>query len=476
MICTLSLDEIVEVTGGALVDGPEKGIDSGDETCTFVSTDTRTLRPGSLFVALRGEKHDGHTYLDAARDAGATACVVDHAFPLTEVKLPHVVVPDTLHALGDIARDVRDCFSGPVVGVTGSVGKTTTKEMIAHVLGGAFRAHKSDANFNNEIGVPQTVFGLEETHTACVIEMGMRGLGQIRRLAEIAAPTVGVVTNIGLSHVELLGSQENIARAKAELFELLPHDGGVAVYPANDAFAPLLREHFKGEIALTCAIDADADVKATDLVRATNGYRFTVTCPWGTRQMFVPSLGKFNVQNALYAIAVAGQLGMELDVIAGRLETWAAPSMRLEVLTSPSGITILSDAYNAAPDSMRGALETLRDNQPQPGGKRIAVIGEMRELGDVSAEAHQIVGRAAASVKPDMLITIGELTRKAAASALAAGFPLDNLHQFDTTDEAVSLIPFIVQPGDVILVKGSRAMAMERIVDAIMADAKGVGA
>lgn len=479
MICTLTLDEIVEVTGGALVDGPEKGNDSGEETCHFVSTDTRTLRPNSLFVALRGETHDGHAYLEAAQNAGAIALVVDHALGLGEAHLPHVVVPDTLRALGDIARDVRDCFPGPVIGVTGSIGKTTTKELIAHVLSAQFSVHKSELNHNNEIGVPQTLFGLEETHTACVIEMGMRGPGQIRRLAEIAAPTIGVVTNVGLSHVELLGSPENIALAKAELFELLPHDGSVAVYPADDPFAALLREHFKGEVALTCALETPgagtspavgtpADLRASDISLHENGYRFTVSSPWGTQKMFLPSPGRFNVLNALFAVAVAGQLGVPLDVIGRQLLRWTAPPMRLEVLTSAEGVTVLSDAYNAAPDSMRGALETLRDTQPKAGGKRIAVIGEMRELGEVSSEAHAIVGRAAAHIKPDMLILIGEMTRKSAAAALAAGFPLDNLHQFDTTSEAVGLVPFIVQPGDVVLVKGSRAMAMEQIVDAIM--------
>jgi UDP-N-acetylmuramoyl-tripeptide--D-alanyl-D-alanine ligase len=463
---TLTLDEVVEVTGGALVDGPNVVGESGEEVCTSVSTDTRSLQPGALFVALRGEKHDAHDYLVAAQEKGATGLVVDRALHLTDVHLPHVVVVDTTHALGDIARYVRDVFTGPVVGVTGSVGKTTAKELIALVLGASFNVLRSEANHNNEIGVPQTFFQMEPTHTALVVELGMRGPGQILRLAEIAAPTIGVITGIGLSHIELLGSRENIAKAKGELFEMLPADGGLAVYPATDEFAAQLRAHIKGA-ALTVAVDAPADVQAVELSRHENGWRFTVSSPWGTSKMFLPSPGRFNVLNALFAVAVGGHLGIALDSIARALLRWAPPPMRLETLTTANGVTILSDAYNAAPDSMVGALGTLRETPVGPGGKRIAVLGEMRELGAYAPEAHAMIGRVAAKIAPDMLILVGELTKKTAAGALGAGFPPDHLHQLETTAEAISLVPLVVQPGDVVLVKGSRAMALEQVVAAL---------
>jgi UDP-N-acetylmuramoyl-tripeptide--D-alanyl-D-alanine ligase len=467
MIRSLTLDAVVEVTGGALVDGPNiaPGM-SGEEVVTSVSTDTRSIQPGSLFVALRGENHDAHNYLLNAREKGAAAFVVDRALSLTEAQVPHVVVVDTTHALGDIARFVRDAFTGPVVGVTGSVGKTTVKEMIAHVLTANYKVLKSEANHNNEFGVPQTIFNLDESHTALVVEMGMRGAGQILRLAEIAAPTIGVVTGIGVSHVELLGSREEIAKAKGELFELLPAADGLAIYPATDEFAEELKARVKGKM-LSVAIDAPADVQATELSRHENGWRFTVNTPWGTTKMFVPSPGRFNVQNALFAVAVAGSLEIPLDAIARALMNWAPPAMRMETLQSEKGFTILSDAYNAAPDSMVGALETLKSTPVGPNGKRIAVLGEMRELGKYAEEAHKLVGRAAALYPPDTLILVGELTKKMAVGALADGFPLDHLHQLDTTDEAVSLVPFIVQPGDAVLVKGSRALALERVVAAL---------
>ena len=467
MLRSITLDEVVEVTGGALVDGPEMGDKSGEEVCTSVSTDSRTVQKDALFVALKGENFDAHDFVVTAQEKGAAALLVDRALHLSEIHLPHVVVPDTLHAFGDIARYSRDDFKGPVVGVTGSVGKTTTKELLAIVLETNFSVLKSAANFNNDVGVPQTIFQLEPTHTAAVLEMGMRGPGQIRRLCEIAAPTIGVITNIGQSHIELLGSQENIALAKAELFDMLPSEGGLAVYPATDAFAETLKAHYKGKDALTVALDAPADVQATEIVLHENGYRFTVNSPWGTTKMFLPSPGRFNVQNALLAIAVAGHLGVSIDAIAKALLRWTPPPMRLEPLKTPNGITILSDAYNAAPDSMKGALETLRDTPTGPGCKKIAVLGDMKELGQYADEAHTLIGRALAQIAPDMLILIGELTKKTAAGALGMGYPLDHLHQFETTAEAVSLLPMVVQPGDVVLVKGSRAMGLERIVEAL---------
>lgn len=457
----LTLDDVVEVTGGALVDGPQTGSASGEERVTSVSTDTRSLAPGALFVALRGEKHDAHDYVAQAVAGGAAALVLDRA--LHPIPVPHVVVPDTLHALGDIARYIRDAFTGPVVGVTGSIGKTTAKEMIADVLACNFNVLKSEANHNNEIGVSQTIFGLEERHTALVLEMAMRGSGQIHRLAEIGAPAIGVITNVGISHIELLGSREAIARAKGELLELLPADKGLAVLPLKDEFYPLLRSLYKGR-TLTCAIhDAAADVVATDLTRHENGWRFTARTPWGHSKMFVPSPGRFNVLNALFAVAVGGHLGIPIPSIARALNRWEAPPMRLEIVTTPGGVTILSDAYNAAPDSMIGALETLRDTPTQ--GRRIAVLGEMRELGDHAAEGHATVGRAVARLAPDLLLLVGPLTSEICAAAIAAGFPKDCVRTFPATIPVAESLPMLVGAGDVVLIKGSRAMEMEKIVD-----------
>ncbi|MES2464247.1 MAG: UDP-N-acetylmuramoyl-tripeptide--D-alanyl-D-alanine ligase [Armatimonadota bacterium] len=474
MIRSLTLDDIAEVTGGAVVDGPQRVGASGEEVVTSVSTDTRTLQPGALFVALRGENFDGHHYLTTAADNGAAAFLVEDSHSPTVAQalhttaLPHVEVVDTLHALGDVARYVRDAFTGPVIGITGSVGKTTTKEMVAQVLETDFTVLKSAANFNNEIGVPQTLFQIEPTHTALVLEMGMRGPGQILRLAEIGAPNIGIITGIGVTHIELLGSRDAIAQAKGELFDLLPTNG-LAIYPANDDYATVLRTHFHGTNALSCAIESAADVRATGLSHHEKGWRFTAETPWGTAKMFLPSPGRFNVLNALFAIAVGGHLGIPLDSIARTLLRWTPPKMRLEVLTTADGITILSDAYNAAPDSMIGALETLAGAPVGSSGRRIAALGEMKELGDFAPEGHRMVGRAAARTAPDLLLLVGPMTSHIADAAQEAGFPAERIQQFDSTEAAAAAVPGIVHGGDIILVKGSRSLAMEALTAALQA-------
>lgn len=466
MLRTLTLSEIAKATGGNLVEGPhnEAGT-SGAVTISAVSTDTRTIAPGSLFVAIKGENHDGHAYLKEAYDKGAEAFLVSRKLTGVEAVQPYIEVPDTVVALGKVARLVRDAFTGPVVAVTGSVGKTTVKEMLVTVLEAAFAVHRSEANFNNEIGVPQTLFGLTEQHTAAVLEMGMRGAGQIKELCDIAAPTIGVITGIGLSHIELLGSRDNIASAKGELFSSLPEDG-LAVFPATDDFAEKLRGLAKCKV-LTVAIEAAADIQATDITKHENGWRFTVQSPWGIQKMFIPSPGRFNVQNALLAVAVGGHLGIPLTSIARALLRWTPPKMRLEVLQTAKDVTVLSDAYNAAPDSTIGALEALREFTPGPGGKRIAVLGDMKELGTWSPEAHSMIGRAAAKVRPDMLILVGEAVAKSAAAALGAGYPRESLHHLDTVGQAISLVPLILQPGDVVLIKASRSMGLDKVVEAL---------
>ena len=465
MLGPLTLDELVEVTGGALVDGPQMAGVSGDEAVTSVSTDTRTLQPGALFVALKGENFNGHDYLAAAEKAGANALMVEHTIEGTAA--PYVVVGDTTHALGDVARLVRDGFSGPVIGVTGSVGKTTTKELLALVLGEPFNVLKSEANHNNEIGVPQTIFSLTPDHTALVVEMGMRGPKQIARLAEIADPTIGIVTGVGMSHIELLGSRDAIADAKAELLAHLPADSGLGVFPAGDPFASVLRAKTKCK-TLTVGVDnAEADVKATGLARTETGWKFTVASPWGEQNMEIPSPGRFNVQNALLVVAVAGHLGMGLPAIADALLQWTPPPMRLQTLPTKKGATVISDAYNAAPDSVTGALQALRDTPAENGGKKIAVLGEMRELGTFAADGYRLVGRAVAEIAPDMLVLIGQAAQAIGASARVAGYPQANIHVFDTTADAAQVVPAIVQKGDVVLVKGSRALGMEQIVQAL---------
>ena len=439
--------------------------EQGELPLTSVSTDTRTLQPGALFVALKGENFDGHDYLVQAIGKGAAAILANHE---AASLVPVLVAKDTTVALGDLALAVRHKFTGPVIGITGSVGKTTTKELTATLLETMFSVAKSGANFNNEIGVPQTIFSASETATAWILEMGMRGAGQIAALARIAQPTVGIITGIGLSHIELLGSRQAIANAKSELFEALPQDG-ISIFPATDDFAQTLANRARGR-TLTVALDAKADVQATEISRQENGWRFTINSPWGTQKAFLPSAGRFNIQNALLAVAAGGALGVPLDALAKALLRFTPPAMRLETLTATCGATVIADCYNAAPDSMVGALQTLAETPVRGKGKRIAVLGEMKELGKFAQEAHKMVGRVAAKLKLDMLVLVGQETTHLSAAAINEGFDRNNVFYFDQTDKAAEAIAFIAQDGDVILAKGSRAMALERVVKALQAD------
>lgn len=429
-----------------------------------VCTDTRAGAEGALFFALRGENSDGHDYVADAFAKGAVASVVDHL--VEGVEGPQFVVPDTLAALGDLAAYYRDRFAIPIVAITGSVGKTSTKEMTAAALRTRYKVLASEKNFNNEIGVPLTLFALEEDHQVAVIEMGMRASGEIARLAEIARPTVGVITNIGLSHIERLESRDAIAAAKAELLEALPEDG-VAVLPADDDYASFLIDTCRSRCrVITFGTSAGADFRVEDVAYSEDG----MPCFTINGQAFrLQAPGTHMPINATAAAAVAVSLGISLDQVAEGLSNYQSPAMRMEILQTPSGLTILNDAYNAAPDSMRAALETL----VLLAGRRrpVAVLGEMRELGDFSAEAHEYVGRLAAELPLGLLVTVGDGAKaigRAAADSFGSLGP-GRIQAFSSTTDTAEGLPSLLYSDDVVLIKGSRAMGMERIVEALLA-------
>jgi UDP-N-acetylmuramoyl-tripeptide--D-alanyl-D-alanine ligase len=438
---------------GAIMEGRVEG------SITGVSIDTRTLAPGDLFFALQGENSDGHAYVADAFRKGAAAAVVERE--VEDAGQPQLIVPDALVALGDLAAYYRDQFDVPVVAVTGSVGKTTTKEMTAAALRSRFDTLASERNFNNEIGVPLTLFGLEPKHEAVIVEMGMRGPGEIARLAEIARPTVGLITNIGLSHIERLGSREGIAKAKAELIEGLPEDG-VAILPADDDFSGFLLDTARMRCrAVTYGRLETANYRLADIQFSDEGFpSFTIN-----GALFCLSApGTHLPINAAAATAVAASMGIPVDEVAAALASYIPPAMRLQTIESPAGWTILDDTYNAAPDSMRAALETL----VQIAGSRraVAVLGEMRELGEFSAEAHELVGRIAADQPLGLLVTVGPAAEgigRTAASRLAR----ESIISFGSTSEAANELPALLRGGDVVLVKGSRAMEMEKIVETL---------
>jgi UDP-N-acetylmuramoyl-tripeptide--D-alanyl-D-alanine ligase len=437
-----------------------------------VSTDTRTLGAGCLFVALRGERFDAHDYLAQAAAGGAAAAVVSEEWAAgrgpagAPPGLALLAVPDTLAALGAVARLHRRRFEIPVVAVTGSNGKTTTREMIAAILATRGSVLKTEGNLNNEVGVPLTLFGLEAGHAAAVVEMGMNHPGEIARLAAIAEPQLGVVTLAAPAHLEGLGTVDAVADAKAELYLGLP-EGGIAVVNADDA-RMLRRAQSSGRRMITFSATKGrrGDVVVLEVTsQGEDGLRFVLGV--GNREVpvHVPALvGAHNATNAAAAAAAAIALGCTDREIARGLAAVRPVGRRLRLERLPSGVRLVDDCYNANPASMSAALRTLADLARAPGARAVAVLGDMLELGAFEAEAHRELGAEAARAGVARLAAFGPRSRATAEAARAAG--LEAFHA-EELDALVAWARANVAPGDVVLVKGSRGMKLERLVEAL---------
>ncbi len=437
--------------------------------------DSREAIPGSVFVAFRGDNVDGHEYVADAFGRGAIAALVQHSsvgakWATIDTRAGHaepptnlpvcILVNDTTHALQQIARAWRARFDTRLIGITGSVGKTSTKELTAAVLSRRFRTLKSEGNRNNEIGVPLTLLNLRPWHERAVIEMGMYAQGEIDLLCDIARPSVGVITMIGPAHLERLGSIEAIVAAKRELVASLPDDG-VAVLNMDDPrvmeMAPYTRAHL-----FTYGLNSEADVWADNIESmGLDGIRFTLHHRSEALNVRVPLLGRHSVHTALRAAAVGLIEGLRWEHIIAGLGDLSS-QLRLVVIPGPRGSLLIDDTYNSSPDSALAALNLLGDLD----GRRIAVLGDMLELGDAEYQAHQVVGRRAADIA-DRLITIGSRARTIGREAQGSGMTSGRIQMVDDAPEAVPLLEELIQPGDVILVKGSLGMRMDRIVTAL---------
>lgn len=425
-------------------------------TLADVCTDTRKIQPGSLFVCLRGERFDGHSFASQAAQLGAAALLVDHP---VDADVPQLVVTDTGKALLQLAGWYRRRFQLPVVGLTGSVGKTTTKEFIALVLGAKYNTLKTQGNLNNEIGVPQMLFRLEDSHTAAVIEMGMNHFGEISRLTRAVAPTVGLITNIGVSHIENLGSRAGILQAKLEILEGMAPDAPLIVNMDND----MLRTVKLGDRPLlTFAIDdQSADFTATDIAEQGSTTTFTVHHSTFTQPVTIPTVGIHNVYNALAAMAVGYVTGVDPAAAASALANYVPAGMR-QNLVQVGGVQVIEDCYNASPDSMRAALQTLGK---LPVHRRYAVLGAMLELGDYAKEAHTQVGKMVAENGIDGVLAYGADAAYIVEAAKQAG--LENARLFDTKEALAQSLAQQVQPGDGVLFKGSRGMHLEDVMHTV---------
>jgi UDP-N-acetylmuramoyl-tripeptide--D-alanyl-D-alanine ligase len=473
-VIELTLAEVAAATGGR-VDGVawEVGGQAGADVLVTgpVVVDSRLVTPGALFVAVPGENVDGHDFAAAAVVAGAAAVLATRP-----VGVPAVIVADTVLALGRLARLVVSRLalgSLSVIGVTGSQGKTSTKDLMAAVLEqhghtGPTHTIAPPGSFNNEIGLPLTALRADAGTRFLVLEMGARGAGHVRYLCEIAPPKVGVVLNVGLAHVGEFGSREAIAEAKGELIEALPVSG-VAVLNADDPLVAAMAAR-TGAHVVGFGTGTEAQIRAADVsLDAAGRPRFTLVTPTGSAPVELPLHGEHHVGNALAAAAVASVLGMEPGAIAAALALATPRSRwRMEVTERPDGVTVVNDAYNANPDSMRAALRAL---MAIAGGRRSwAVLGEMRELGESSAAEHDAVGRLVADMKVSRVVVVGEGARATHAGALGAGRWEEEPVYVPDTAEAVELLRRELRPADVVLVKASRAAGLERVALALLAE------
>jgi len=436
-------------------------IADADAVMTSVVTDSRDAVPGSLFVAIVGENADGHEFARQAVERGAVAVLSNRT-----IEEPCIVVDDPVLALGRLAASARAEMDATVVAITGSSGKTSTKDLIAAVLAAAGSTVSPVGSFNTEVGLPLTILGAAQGTEFMVLEMGMRGLGHIAYLADIAVPDIAVVTNVGSAHIELLGSREAIAKAKGELIQSLSVDG-TAVLNGDDELVRAMAAQTSAQVVLVGEA-ADCQVRAVD-VTVDAGARASfelVDTPSGTSApVRLNVAGRHQVANALAAAAVGFAVGLPVQVVAQRLSSAQPVSKwRMEVVTTASGITVINDAYNANPESMRAALEAL---VTMP-GRTWAVLGEMRELGSQSAAAHEDMGRLVASLGVSRLVCVGEATGPMHRGALAAGLRPEESDLVSDLASAQALLDAQVKPGDVVLVKASRSVGLERLALTLM--------
>ncbi len=453
-MANFKLSEILQIVDGQLIKGDTELTVSG------ISTDTRKIKQGDLFLALKGERFNGHQFLNEAVKAGASALLVMEDTDL-DCGAPVIRTDDTLAAFGAIARFHRKRFKVPVIGITGSNGKTTTKDLVAAVLSQKYTVVKTEANFNNEIGLPLTLLGIDQKTEAVVVEMGMRGIGQIHNLATIAEPGIGIITNIGQAHLELLGSEANIAKAKAELIESLP-TGGIAILNGDDPWIrqmPIpsrVRPIWFGLTHPELGYRAELDEVNGD------GTLFQVCGEGEKHQIFLPLPGRLNVYNALAAVVTGRILGLSFPEIWDGLSAPAMTGRRLKVFNH-NQLRIIDDTYNASPASVKAAIEVLCQTAGR--GRKIAVLADMLELGEASTGSHWEIGEYAANLGVDYLLAYGNFAEKYADgfNSITPG----KAEYFSNKPELIRILKDLARPGDSILVKGSRGMKMEEVVEAL---------
>src|SRR5438067_3464424 len=449
----LRLSQIAQFVGASL--------ESGDGTVVInkISTDSRTIKPGELFVALHGENFDAHDFVEAAAKSGASGALVNRNW---NRHVPNnfalIRALDPLNAYQQIAANYRQSLTLKVLAITGSNGKTSTKDFAASVLARKFRVTKTEGNFNNHVGLPRTILEATSQDQVAVWEIGMNHPGEVAALAKLAAPDVAIITNIGVAHIEFMGSRERIAEEKGALAEAVGAQGTV-ILNADDSLSRSIALRARGKVVL--AGTSAGTIRASEINQTESGTDFTITEGAHRCRALVHVPGLHMVQNALLAVAAGRVFGVSLEDCAAGLAAAPLAKARLQI-KQIGGVEFIDDSYNANPDSMKAALRTLAELPAD--GKRIAVLGEMRELGDELERGHREVGETAATLKIDQLIAIGDVAAAIADAAKHAG--LEKTAIVASTSEAAELLSEIAAPGDLVLVKGSRLARTERVIEA----------
>jgi UDP-N-acetylmuramoyl-tripeptide--D-alanyl-D-alanine ligase len=458
--------ELIKAVSGKIIQGNQ------DCLISRISIDSRTLIPGDLFFAIVGPSFDGHDFVIEAFNKGAMGAVVckgaSTLLQNEQIDKDKIIieVKDTLSALQDWSKHYKDKFKTFNICITGSNGKTTTKEIIAHILSQEFSLLKTSGNYNNEIGIPLTLLQLNRSHKILVVEMGMRGLGEIKILSNFIPPDLAVITNIGEAHIGLLGSKDNIFKAKSELLQSLDKDGK-AIINRDDPYYFKMLDIVKDKKVYTFGIENRSDIMARNIrIVSDKGMRFSLEVQNSkNREIYLPLLGRYNIYNALAAVAVAFALGIEFNLIERGLSSFKPLDLHMQLCNFYNGIKILNDSYNASPLSVKNALETLAEVAQK--NRKIAILGDMLELGEKTNFYHREIGKEVAKLSIDALITVGQAGKIIAQSSKEEGMAEERVFSFEKNEKLnlAKRLLSLTKPGDFILLKGSREMKMEEILE-----------
>lgn len=457
------VNDILEKCNGRLICGNKNDI------CTNFNRDTREIKKGDTYVGIKGENFDGNKFFEEALNKGAKTCILQDVKIGEEIIRKYngrniVVVDDTIETIGILAKYKRSLFNIPVVGITGSVGKTSTKDIVASVVSKKYNVHKTLGNFNSHIGLPLTILSLKEENTAMVVEMGMNHKGEISYLTNIAKPDIAVITNVGSSHIGNLGSRENILKAKLEILEGL-NEKGLFIYNNDNDMLNMHKEWYKEYKSKNFGIDNNSDLMAYNIVTNENGSSFNIKIENKEYDVYVPVSGKHFVYNSLCAISVGLQLGIDIEDIIEGIKEFSLTKNRMEIKNVKNGITLINDSYNASYDSMKAGLEFLEGFKDK---LRIAVLGDMLELGEFSDELHSNVGKCVSENNVDILVTVGNHSKKIVESAVNNGMNKENVYNVDNNGKAIDLINKNIKENAVVLIKASNSMNFVEIFNKLV--------